>query len=303
MENSRVAHAYIFLGPKGVGKTLTAVNFAKALNCLASVDNEACDACISCRKINNSNHPDIFFVKPEKEGASIKIDSIRGLIKDINLKPYEGRKKVYVIDGADLMTQEASNALLKTLEAPPSDSVVILISENLNLLFRTIISRSQVVRFFPLGAEEVKNILAREYAVEDAQARVLAHLSSGKLGEAIKYKDEDVFKKRSKIITAMLNRALFDMDLEKSAREDLRTYLDIMLTWYRDILAAKSGAGQDSLINLDKKDDILREASNLDIDYLDKVINQIMLTSSYLDQNANAKLVMSVLAAKIQESR
>lgn len=299
IENSRVGHAYIFLGPKGVGKRLAAANFAKALNCLEPAGGDACDSCISCRKIDNSNHPDVFFVKPEKEGGAVKIDNIRDLIKDINLKPYEGRKKFYVVDSADSMTQEASNALLKTLEAPPSDAVIVLIVENLNMLFSTIVSRSQVVRFFPLGVEEVQNILIKEYSTDGTEARILAHLSSGKLGEALKYKDEKVFSRRSGLIDGLLKRTLFDLDLDKAVKEDLRAYLDIMLTWYRDILAAKAGSGPEMLINIDKKDLIMNEASALGIDYLDSVINQIMLTSAYLGQNANAKLAMSVLAAKI----
>ena len=297
--SDRVAHAYIFLGPRGVGKFSTALNFAKALNCLNGIDHEPCESCLSCKKIKSSNHPDLFSVKLEKDASSIKIDRIRELIKDIGLKPYEGRKKVYIIDSADCMTQESSNALLKTLEEPPSDSVLILIAENLGSLFQTIVSRSQVVRFFALKPEVVSQILVKDYSLEDEKAHVLAHLSSGRLGEALTYTEPKFFDKRSAVIDALANKTFFDSDLDGVPKEDLRLYLDIMLTWYRDILIAKTGSGDAVLINIDRKEAIYSEAKSLTREYLLSAINNIIQTSSFLDQNANQKLAMSVLGLNI----
>lgn len=129
--SGRMSHAYIFYGPGGIGKSLVAMNFAKALNCLGDSESRPCDACAPCKKADASNHPDILLLKPEKEGGSIAIDDVRALIKDASLKPYESRKKFYIIDEASSMKEEAASALLKTLEEPPSDSVFILIVENL----------------------------------------------------------------------------------------------------------------------------------------------------------------------------
>ncbi len=180
LKNNRIYHAYIFCGPNGVGKRLTALNFAKALNCAASngasddacdpstgsgsnpehsqkVD--ACDNCGPCKKIDSLTHLDVSILRPAKEGGSISIDEIRALIKNISFKAIEGRKKICIIDGAESMKHEAANAILKTLEEPPADSVLILITENLKALFHTIVSRSQVVRFFPLGLKEIEEIL------------------------------------------------------------------------------------------------------------------------------------------------
>lgn len=303
LENKKVAHAYIFLGPSGIGKKLVAFDFAKALNCDSyelNIANTPCGTCLSCRKIESSNHPDILFVRPEKEGASIKIDMIRQVIRDSGIKPYEGRKKVYIIDDADYMTEEASNALLKTLEAPPSDSVLILITGSLDALLDTIVSRSQVVRFFPLGINVAADLLEKQYSIDSVKARILAHMTCGCLGEALsRSKDESFFNTRANIIAAMINRSFFDLDLENVARGDLKRYLDIMLSWYRDILVRKTGAGKEVLINIDQEDAIMKEARVLDWDHIDKVITQIIMSNSFLDRNANPKLVMSALQLTI----
>ncbi len=301
LENNRISHAYIFLGPSGVGRKLTAVNFAKAANCLSVGGPDSCDTCQSCRKIDSSNHPDVLILKPEKESSVIKIEKMRELIKDIGLKPYEGRKKVYIIDGANFMKHEASGAILKTLEEPPTDAVLILLAENLGSLLRTIVSRSQVVRFYPLGAGEVKDILVKEYSIDDKKAHILSHLFSGRPGEALKYKDEDFFTKRSFLIEGLAGMTFFETDFERISKEDLRMYLGMMLSWYRDIIARKFGAGDELLINVDRKDVIRAESASLSADYLNSVIDQIISTNSFLDQNANPKLAMSMLAIKIRE--
>lgn len=266
---------------------------------MAPSSGEPCDACVSCRKIDTLNHPDVFLLTPEKGGSSIKIEMIRLLTKDIAMKPYEGRVKVYIIDEAAHMTEEAQNALLKTLEEPPSESVIILIAENLNEIPQTIISRSQVVRFFPLGIGEVKKILANDYSVEGAKAHILSHISSGRLGEALKYRDTDFFDKRSRVLSALLNDTFLDSDMDKVSKDQIRMYLDIMLSWYRDIITRKAGAGSSILINIDMEDHIDREARRHSFDYLDSMINQIILTNSLLDRNVNQKLAMSVLGVKI----
>lgn len=298
--NGRISHAYIFLGPSGVGKKLTALNFAKALNCLSggtakTLRVDGCDNCASCNKIDKFNHPDLFMLSPEKRGASIKIDGIRSLIKDIYLKPYEARKKIYIIDESGSMTQEAENALLKTLEEPPSDSVLILIAEDLDSLFQTIVSRAQVIRFFPLRAELVGEILKNRYSMDSESAHTLAYISSGKLGEAIRYKESDFFGKREAFLERISCGMLLDSEFEEAKKEDLKLYLDIMLGWYRDLLVAKTGGKKELFINRDKAAAISQEAAKLKFDYLKEIIDRIILTNVYLDQNVNQKLAMSVL--------
>ena len=312
LKNNRLSNAYIFCGPDGVGKFLTAMNFAKAVICANSVSHESCDGCPSCKKIDSFTHPDVFVLRPQNEGRQthglysertrgIKIDDIRRLIKDIYLKPFEAKKKVYIIEEAQSMKHEAANALLKTLEEPPTDSMLILITDNLKALFQTIVSRSQVIRFYPLKPAQIKEVLIREAALDETKASVLSRLSSGRLGKALAYTDEDIFQKRSSLINSVLKGSDAGLFFDDVPKEKIRLYLDILLAWFKDVLSAKAGADDSMLVNIDKIDSISNEAKRLSFDYLEDVINNIILTLSYLDQNANTKLAMSVLALKIND--
>ncbi|MFA6320771.1 MAG: DNA polymerase III subunit delta' [Candidatus Omnitrophota bacterium] len=298
--NDRVSNAYMFIGPSGIGKKLTAVNFAKALNCLSPKGGASCDECVQCRKIDASNHPDFRIFSPAKEDASFGIDKIRAITKDIGLKPYEGKKKVYILDSADSMTQEAQNALLKTLEEPPSDSVLILIVENVSNIFSTIQSRAKRVRFFPLATDEVGRILIDKYELDEKKAQVLARLSSGELGKALAYNEEAFFNKRNRIIDSLRCGAMLDSDFDGFSKSDIRIALDVMLTWYRDIMIAKTGVNtRAALVNVDKLDLIDKEAKKFDFKELNNMISQVILTSSFLEQNINPKLALGVLGSNL----
>lgn len=298
-KNNRLSHAYIFSGPGGVGKMFTALSFAKAILCENATLQESCDRCPVCRKIDNLSHPDLFILRPDKKSASIKIDDVRQLIKDIYLKPFEAKKKVYIIDGAETMKHEAANALLKTLEEPPTDSVLILITNNLKALFHTIVSRSQVVRFFTLKAADVKDILIKEYSLDEPRAHVLSCLSGGRLGEALRHRDEDVFQLRDSLINGASKGSLLGFSFDDMPKEKNRACLDILLSWFRDILTVKAGAPFSMVVNIDKIDLVSGEAKRLSFEYLQDVIANIVSTSAYLDQNVNQKLAMSVLGLKL----
>ncbi|MCX5667042.1 MAG: DNA polymerase III subunit delta' [Candidatus Omnitrophica bacterium] len=336
LRNNRISHAYIFSGPDGVGKRLAAINFAKTLNCGSVKSGEPCDQCASCKKIDSSKHPDIFILKPKEEGASmvrrssstgslslelsraksrgspstlskvegsIKIEDVRALIRDVYLKPFEAHKKVYMIESAEYMKHEAANALLKTLEEPPADSVIILLTKNTKSLFHTIVSRCQVVKFFPLKLKEVEEILTMKYSLSPADAHTLSHLSGGRLGEALKFKEEDIFTKRSLLINKIVSGSRADFDFDDIPKEDVKVYLDMILAWYSDILKMKAGARDYMLVNIDKIDSISNEAKKLSFEDLEYVISDTISTISYLDQNANQKLAMSVLGLKINAIR
>lgn len=301
LESDKTSHAYIFAGPAGAGKSLTAVSFAKALNCTSEADEKPCDECPSCRKIDGSNHPDVFLLKPEKEGSSLGIDKVREVIKNIGLKPYEAKKKVYIIDGAASLTQEAQNAFLKTLEEPPSDSVIIFIAERSGDLFPTIESRSQTIKFYPLKTDDISHVLRKGYKLDADRARVLSRIANGSLARALKLNEEKFFERRSAVLKGLVDGSFFDSDFEGLTKPAVRSYLDMMLTWYRDILIMKASksSGESLLVNADKSEIIKKEASSLDFRFLDDVIKQIMLTRSFLEQNVNLKLAMSVLGANI----
>jgi DNA polymerase-3 subunit delta' len=300
----KLSHAYIFWGPEGVGKSMTALNFAKMLNCQDARDEEPCEECASCKKINSFNHPDVFLFSPDKEGSSVGIEKIRALIKDIGLKPYEAKKKIYIVDNAQALTREAANAFLKTLEEPPTDALLILIAPELRDLLPTIVSRSQAVKFYALGVNETARILVKEHKIDEPQAKTLAHLSSGRLGVALKYKDDDFLKKRNRIVDSLARNEFFDSDFDAVSKPELKAYLDIALTWYRDILITKA-SGADAvfgLVNIDKSDAIKKEAKRLEFSRIEEIIKQIILTGSFLDSNANPKLTIAVLGLAALEN-
>jgi len=295
--SGRLANAYMFCGPSGIGKRLAALNFAKAINCMAPDEGAGCDNCSSCKKIDSFNHPDVRLAAPGGKGSSVGIDDIRIIIKDIGLKPYEAKRKIYIIDGADSLTEEASNALLKTLEDPPSDSTLILIAENPGRFIATIRSRCQEVKFFLLDASLVEEILTVSHNVDSVKAHVLARISCGSPGGALELKSDDFFSKREQIIRAISSNTLLDMDFDKTPRSALRAVLNIMLTWYRDILVTKSG--DRGLVNVDKRDLISVEADRMGFDRLNDILERIILTQTYLDQNANPRLAMAALGLAI----
>ncbi|HNU75334.1 MAG TPA: DNA polymerase III subunit delta', partial [Deltaproteobacteria bacterium] len=147
----KLPHALLFAGPAGVGKTMVAREFFKAVNCLDS-PGDACDACRSCVKMDSGSHPDFIMVGPSDNRTVITIEHIRGVISEVSLKPFEARFRFVVIEPAERMNNPAANALLKTLEEPPGATLIVLVTHNPILLLPTIVSRCQVLRFTPLDA-------------------------------------------------------------------------------------------------------------------------------------------------------
>jgi len=174
-----VPHALIFTGPRGVGKFSTAILFAAALFCPAGEP----DGCPSCLKAARGVHPDLHVV--EAEGNLIRIDQMRVLEKDLNKKPAEAKRKVAVIDEAQLMNQEAANTFLKTLEEPPPETYIILVAESKEALLPTVVSRCHEVRFSALGKKDIEDFLVRREGLGRAEAERLARLSGGIFGRAL----------------------------------------------------------------------------------------------------------------------
>jgi len=184
VKKNRPHHAYLFVGPDGVGKRATAIAFARGLNCLSSQP-DGCDRCDSCRKIGNGTHPDVELISPLEGGLTISIDQIRKLQRSVAYKPLEGKWKVYIIDDAASATEEAANCLLKTLEEPPPKVILILITENIYRLLSTVRSRCQVILFKQIPRLLIKKVLTERYQVSAEEAESLTWRSSGSLGRAL----------------------------------------------------------------------------------------------------------------------
>lgn len=285
--------AYIFSGPEGVGKMLTAKVLAKAVNCLENTA-DSCDACSSCLKIEKGFHPDVSIV--DALGSEIKIEYIRQLQRDISLRPYEARKKVFIINNAHNLNPESSNAFLKTLEEPPKNSLIILVTSKPGLLFKTILSRSKTIRFYPLKRQELEVVLKDSYGLDAKISHFLAYFSEGSIGKALYLKNRDILKEKNRIIDALFSMSIgTPVNYPENKREDIRGMLDILVSWVRDIYLVKSGMPQDEMIHLDRKNDILRLVSRYSFSELDAVVNAISNSLLYLAQNVNTKLLLANL--------
>jgi len=298
----RVAGTYIFLGPSGCGKKLTALNFAKLLNCADPMDGEPCEKCPSCMKINSSTHPDVLVLEKEEKKTEFGIDVVFEAIRAASLKPYEAKKKVYILDGADLMSEEAQNAVLKTLEEPPKDAVLVLMVEDIQTIPATIRSRSQIVKFFPMPPADIEKILRDDHEIGAKEARILAGLSPGSIGAALENSKNGFLERRAAVIKLLRAGSIFDFDFDRMKREDFAGYLDIMLSWYRDVLVMKAFAGEKAdILNVDMEEEIRRDSKKLSFEYLDKAVNAVADAKEYLDKFANPKLTMSVLGIRLEE--
>ena len=283
LQADRVAHAYLFAGYEGVGKMTTAVEFAKALVCDSESD-DACDGCPACQKVLHGTHPDVHYVGPEGPGRVIPIKLLRdrdtgeGLLKDLALTPNEGAHKVALIDDAHTMTggqAEAANCLLKTLEEPPPQSVLILVTPRPDQLPETVVSRCQMIRFAPLEFGVVEHALEERGVTEDA-ARLLAQSSGGSLGQALNMAGErelpharrrllDVLigLEESNIIESAAAFSSIVAELAASRAEEAGTnvrtesrsmaewLLDLAVLFYRDVAVRQVGFEPKQLANAD----------------------------------------------------
>ncbi|MDR1400801.1 MAG: hypothetical protein LBI98_00540 [Endomicrobium sp.] len=204
VKSGKIAQAYMFVGIDGVGKRFTAIEFAKVVNCRANdftrTNLAACEKCISCEKITRDIHPDIHFIDFAKQAELersdlekqkvLKIETIRYMQKKVSIRTYEGKLKFFIVEPAEKMNLAASNSLLKTLEEPPEDTVIILITKHKETVPQTIVSRSQVMFFQPLGIVEISNWLMSNYSMSNAEIQKIASLSEGSIGDAKKLADE-----------------------------------------------------------------------------------------------------------------
>ena len=298
-----ISHAYLFYGPDGIGKRLTAMNFAKALNCL-SLDNDSCGECISCKKFDNGNFPDFSVVEPID--GSIKIEVMRELQKKINFRPYEGKFKVIFIHGAEEMTLGAANSFLKTLEEPPGATVFILVCHNFNLLLPTTVSRCQKIQFNLIPVETIKNILINENQISPEDARLIASYSQGRLGKALEMNIKDVIKMRNEILDLMQSISFDEIDLMfkknktwSSDKKNMEIILAFILNIVRDMAVLKGAKNEILIANLDVKDKLISLTRVSNINQLIFLFYAVEETIRHLKRNINAQLLLDTLMIKM----
>jgi DNA polymerase-3 subunit delta' len=307
IQHQRIPHAYLFAGYDGVGKKFTALTLAKALNC-KELEHDSCDRCVSCHKIDEGNHPDVRVIEPD--GQFIKIDQIRTLQRDGGYKPYEGKRKVYILDHAEALRPEAANALLKTLEEPSADSVLILVTANVYTLLPTVISRCQLVRFISLGVQTLSTLLIQKKQLPPDQARLMASLSEGCPGRAFSMDTEEILVKRDRVehMFQILSSGLQDVRILFAQTEfllenktDIQEFLDIMLVWYRDMYILHEQGEQTLIANSDAVTRLERTAGTLSANQIRRLFDIVYHTKLDILRNANLQLALEVMFISLTE--
>jgi DNA polymerase-3 subunit delta' len=303
MARKRVPHAYLFHGTRGVGKKKTAKVFAKALIC-SKEDLDSCDRCISCMKIDYGNHPDVITIIPE--GNVIRINTIKDLQRQMKFRPFEGGRRVFIIVDADKMNSAAANSFLKTLEEPSPSNILILISSKPHLLPATILSRCQQLRFNPIQVDTVALFLEKKLSINTESAYLLASSSGGSIGKALEMSENSYLTLRNEVIESISAfntkdplKFLSLVDNFGKDEKDILGKLEILRSWYRDMLVYKETGETKSLTHRDRIEIIRDFAAKISGLNILKSIKTVNHAYSAIEQNASKSLMLEWMMFKL----
>jgi DNA polymerase-3 subunit delta' len=310
--------AVLMAGPAGVGKRRTAMAVAQAMNCLqprssAEFERDACGECTACKRIARGVHPDVILVQPGDSG-SIKIDQLRDVIDRSHYRPFEGKRRVVIMDEADAAGADAQSALLKTLEEPPSASVFILVSSMPDALLPTVLSRCPRLRFGPLTPAEVARVLMQDHGYSEQDARAAAADADGSIGRALESQSEDLTEAREaaeRILqetagnTDPVRRIHLARDLTdgKGTPAEERNRLAVQLrslgSLLRDVGIIASGADRVMLANADLEARLEKLSSSYDAERSLRAYAAVDRALTALDRNASPKVVADWLLLEL----
>jgi len=304
---NRIPNSLLFFGPEGVGKKDVALVLAKALNCLKKKD-DACEICASCRAIENGNFPDVMAIAPEKN--ILKIEQMRTMKQTAYLKPMVGRKRVFIIDKAEKMNEEAANSVLKILEEPPAFTHIILITHNPFLILPTIRSRCQDLSFSQISKQDIEKVLV-ERGEEAEKARIISLLVRGNLKQALNLEWEEIqpFREKAWQLLDAVSRgkgiSSFVKDYAFERRDRIEAefvqVLEILSSFSRDLLLIKSSANKNLLMNPDYENAIREAALHFNLGQVLEFLVKIDSALYALERNVNVNLLVSATLANMME--
>ena len=305
----KVSHAYILNGEKGSGKKMLAGLFAQTLQCEKG-GAEPCYECHSCKQAVSGNHPDIIWVTHEKPN-SISVDDIRTQVNNtVDIKPYQGPYKVYIIPQADMMTPQAQNAILKTIEEPPSYAVFLLLTENAETLLPTINSRCVMLKLRNIKDTLIKKYLMENLEIPDYKADMCTAFAQGNMGRAIMLANSDHFNEIREEAVQLLKH-ISEMELNEIVaavknisvyKLEITDYLDIIMIWYRDVLLYKATKEIDKVVFKDQLQSIKEQARKSSYEGIELILESLEKAKARLKANVNFDLVMELLFLTIKEN-
>ena len=304
-----VSHAYILNGPEYSGKMMLADAFAMALQCEGEGE-RPCLECRPCRQAMDHNQPDIIYVSHEKPNT-IGVDDIRTQINnDIVIKPYSSRYKVYIVDEAEKMNQQAQNALLKTIEEPPAYAVILLLTTNADSFLQTILSRCITLNLKAVKEDVIRDYLMKHYQIPDYQADVCAAFSQGNVGKAVQLASSEDFGELKASVLQLVKR-LDDIDLYEFGgaikqigeyKLQINDYFDLITIWFRDVLYMKATNDVNGLIFKDEVYDIKRQAAKRSYQGIEIILKALDTAKLRLNANVNFDLTLELLLLTIKEN-
>ncbi len=317
LEKGSLAHAYLLVSPPHVGKMTLAVNLAMAINCESP--ERPCGKCNSCQRIATGKHADVQVIElsqiVDSEGDSktkISVEQVDQILHSVNLAPYEGKYKVFIIDGVEFMSIGAANRLLKTIEEPVPNVIFILLTANESLVPATIVSRCQRLELLPVTVETIEKGLIDRYHVAPEKAKLPARIANGCFGWAVSaIQDDTLIQQRTEWLDAW--REMFDADYDRrfafaaklvekysQNRSIVQQKLDLLLGWWHDLLLVKVNS-EKAINNIDYQQELKKMAAGYTLGQIRAFINKIQSAKEQLRLNSNQQLVMEVLMLNIPE--